>query len=99
MNNPNSDNSNIQSNIQNILEDYNPDAKVYDFIYQGTKFVRVCSVNPNFILDFYILSARVPNEVYNGFEISINRATNAEVRGPMNTFKIGELSDPILVDI
>jgi hypothetical protein len=84
----------------NILHpDYNPDAKVYDFIYLGKSFVRVCSTNPNFITDFMFLASRMPSEEFEGFEITINRATNQEVHGTMQKFKIGQLSEPILVNI
>jgi hypothetical protein len=92
-------NNNVPDNVSHILPDYNPDAKVYDFIYQGKSFVRVCSTNPNFIIDFMFLAARMPSEEFEGFEITINRATNQEVHGKMQRFKIGQLSEPILVNI
>jgi CRISPR/Cas system endoribonuclease Cas6 (RAMP superfamily) len=87
----------LQDNVTILHPDYNPASKMYDFIYQGKRFVRVCSANPNFIRDFHVLVSKMPTVEYDGFEITINRATNCEVHGAIEKFVIGQLSEPILV--
>jgi CRISPR/Cas system endoribonuclease Cas6 (RAMP superfamily) len=89
--------SHLQDTVNILHPDYNPNTKMYDFIYQGTRFVRIVSPNPNFISDFYTLSANLPSIELSGFEITINRATNVEVHGDLEKFNIGQLSEPILV--
>ncbi len=95
---PNYD-ADMQDNLDVLYPEYDSNTRAYDFVYNGKTFVRVCSTQPNFIVNFHFLKAKMPETKYEGFEITINRATNAEVRGPLLDYEIGQLADPILISV